>query len=374
MESRRWWAPVMTALIILTSGCAKTAAPSPTAAPEETARVEVADRGLRDSLKFDSKRSAELADADGRNVFLAFDFSAKDAKGIEVRRFEKPVTVVLRYGAINLGLVREGDLTIVYLDPDKNRWTDVPSKVNSAQKEVSADVDHFSKYGVAAQSGSASAATPVARAAGGAAAATVVVAGTAVGGVAAVGGAVQKYDVTAALNTFSMAVYGVTYTYTETGGAAAGVIASATFPEGDKSALNTKLAAAGVAAYGKIATGLEVVLTAIAVASSGDAGVDIAAGGLGEVSVSGQPFPATEADALALIKTVAPKLAGLPWTVKSTAGGGYVYFASGTITISGAKGSVSAPAGALATVTRSSEGKAVVSVLVGTGTQATVVK
>ena len=100
----------------------------------------------------------------------------------------------------------------------------------------------------------------------------------------------------------------------------------------------------------------------------------IAASGLGEVALGGFTAPADQAAALALVNQVAPSLAGIGWTVRSTERGSYVFYASGTKGIPTGKGTVNTALGALATVTVGADGKATVSVLVGTGASAKLVK
>ncbi|MBE7519152.1 MAG: hypothetical protein HS107_07875 [Thermoflexaceae bacterium] len=337
---------------------------------DELVTFSAADKAFRDSLKFDATPNNDLADSAGRKALLAFDFIAHDRKGAEVRRFDKPVDIVIRYGGVPLGSVDDNDLTIVYFNPDSTAWEDVPSTVDSSAKTVTASVEHFSKFGVAIKATGGTASSSGGAAAGGAAQGTVTKDGTPIGGGQGAAGGAVKYDVTTALNAFSQAVYGRTFSYTDTGAAAAGVVASLTFPSNDKGILTAKIGAAGVAAYGKMSNGAEVAMTGFAGAITNDAAADIVAGGLGEVAIGGFAAPGDQNAALELVKQVAPKLASVQWTKRQASGGTYVFYASGFINIQTGHGSSKTNFGAMATVTPAPDGKAIVSVGVGTGSQA----
>lgn len=188
------------------------------------------------------------------------------------------------------------------------------------------------------------------------------------------GRVVKKDDVTAALNCFSLSVYGRTYDYTDTGAIAGSVKASIYLPPNDLGLLNLKVKEAGVAAYGTIQNGLEIVLAGEKGLAANDTAAVIRAGGLSEIALGGYSAPSDQAQAQALIADVAPALADLPWTVKTTENGNYIFYASGYRTFSTGHGPVTVKVGALATVLTGLEGNTVVSVLVGTGGQAHLVR
>ncbi len=114
-------------------------------------RFEPSDNALRDKLQFSAKPMNELRDASGRSVLAAFEFSARDSKGITISRFDKPVHVTIQYGSMPLGGVQESELTLVYFNPATRTWDDVSSRVDTSTKSISADLDHFSGYGVTAK-------------------------------------------------------------------------------------------------------------------------------------------------------------------------------------------------------------------------------
>jgi hypothetical protein len=60
-------------------------------------------------------------------------------------RFAKPVTITLKYDSTKLEGIQEDTLAIYYLDEQKN-WVKLPSSVDKANRTVSAQVDHFSKF------------------------------------------------------------------------------------------------------------------------------------------------------------------------------------------------------------------------------------
>ena len=344
-------------------------AASATSADSGSALVsfEGTDKTLRDRLVLAAKQVSDLKDAGGRTALVAFEFSAHDTKGAVVARFDKPVHVSIKFHGLALGSLAAGDLSILYLNMDTQLWEEVPSTVDASAETVSADLDHFSIYGVG---GKVKAPTiPAIQ--------TPIVSLTAVPRVtpgAAGGGLVVKYDATTALNTFSSVVYGRTFTYVNTGTAAAGAIASAAFPANDKNMLTAKIAAAAVAGYGTMSNGAETAMTGLGIGITNDVAADVAAGALGEVAMTGFTAPRNQSEAQALVNQVAPGLTTIGWKLKSSAGGVYVFNVSGQKSITTSHGPVNTAIGALATVTPATGGKAIVSVLVGTGTQASLVK
>jgi hypothetical protein len=78
------------------------------------------------------------------------------AFGPEGTTFLEPVTITLPYDPVlvaSLGL-READLKIHYWNPRQQRWEDLPSTVDWAQRAVSAKTTHFSIYQVLGPGGS----------------------------------------------------------------------------------------------------------------------------------------------------------------------------------------------------------------------------
>ena len=154
----------------------------------------------------------------------------------------------------------------------------------------------------------------------------------------------------------------------------AGVIGSASFPANDKGVLTAKLGAAALAAYGKMSNGLEIVLAGVGVVTTNEAVADIAGSALAEVGMWGLTAPTNQTEALALVNQLAPGLSGVTWTLKTTERGGYVFYATGQKAIITSKGVVNTAIGAVATVSPTQDGKALVTVLVGTGASAQLVK
>lgn len=188
------------------------------------------------------------------------------------------------------------------------------------------------------------------------------------------GRVVVKNDVTNGLNKFSQTVYGRTYDYTDTGAIAGRIKGNIYLPPNDLGIINLKLAEGGLAAYGTMPNGFEVVLAGEKGAAVNDTAAVIKAGGLSEVALGGYSEPADQAEAQALIGEVAPDLVDLPWTVRTTERGNYVFYASGMKSFNTEHGPVTVEVGALATVATGPEGNTVVSVLVGTGGMAHLVR
>ncbi len=352
-----------------------------TAEVHERVSFEGTDRSLRDRLRFTAQQNGQLADTSGRTALIAFDFNARDNKGTLVSRFDKPVKISIRYGGLLQNKLAESDLTIVYYNPTNQSWEDVASSLDPAAQVITAQVEHFSRYGVSNKSVSTvsgtitnKSGTPVGSGAGAAGSGTVTRDGTPVDNVKGAGGVVVKYDVTAGLNAFNNAVFGRSYSFTDTGALVAGVIGSASFPPNDKGVLTAKLGAAALAAYGKMSNGLEIVLAGVGIVTTNDAAADIAGSGLAEVGMWGLTAPTNQTEALALVNQLAPGLSSVTWSLKTTERGGYVFYAYGQKAITTSKGVVNTAIGALATVSPTQDGKALVTVLVGTGASAQLVK
>jgi|GEM_PF-2603510 len=356
---------------VTTSSVTTTNAATTEATTEVHERVsfEGTDRNLRDRLRFTAQQNNQLADTTGRTAIIAFDFNARDSKGVQVSRFDKPVKISIRYGGLLQNKLAENDLTVVYYNPTSQNWEDVASSLDPATQVITAEVQHFSRYGISNKSG-----TPVGSGAGGSGSGTITRDGTPVADVKGAGGVVVKYDVTTGLNAFNNAVFGRTYTFTDTGAVVAGVIGSASFPANDKGVLTAKLGAAALAAYGKMSNGLEIVLAGVGVITTNEAAADIAGSALAEVGMWGLTAPTSQSEALALVNQLAPGLSGVTWTLKTTERGGYIFYATGQKAIITSKGVVNTAIGAVATVSPTQDGKALVTVLVGTGASAQLVK
>jgi len=368
---------------VTTSSVTTTNAATTEATTEVHERVsfEGTDRNLRDRLRFTAQQNNQLADTTGRTAIIAFDFNARDSKGVQVSRFDKPVKISIRYGGLLQNKLAENDLTVVYYNPTSQNWEDVASSLDPAAQVITAEVQHFSRYGISNKSGSTvsgtitnKSGTPVGSGAGGSGSGTITRDGTPVADVKGAGGVVVKYDVTTGLNAFNNAVFGRTYTFTDTGAVVAGVIGSASFPANDKGVLTAKLGAAALAAYGKMSNGLEIVLAGVGVITTNEAAADIAGSALAEVGMWGLTAPTSQSEALALVNQLAPGLSGVTWTLKTTERGGYIFYATGQKAIITSKGVVNTAIGAVATVSPTQDGKALVTVLVGTGASAQLVK
>lgn len=66
--------------------------------------------------------------------------------GLVFRKTKKKVELKMSYKHVDLGEVKEEDLTIYYVDYDTNTWIDTDAIVNTKKKEVKALIDHFSRY------------------------------------------------------------------------------------------------------------------------------------------------------------------------------------------------------------------------------------
>jgi hypothetical protein len=352
-----------------------TPAPTATVAPTQTpagsgtplVSFDGTDPSIRDRLALTAKQVTDLKDASGRLALLAFEFTALERTGGIVTRFDKPVHVSIKFPGLAIVVGAQGEMTLLYLNPDTQLWEDVPSTVDVKAETVTADLSHFSTYGVGPKLKVPTVSpiqTPIA--------ALTAVPRVTPGG--AGGGLVVKYDAATALDTFSGVVYGRTYTYVNTGAVAAGAYAGAAFPPNDKNLLTAKAAGAAVAAYGTMSNGAETVMTGLGIGITNDVAADIAVGALGEVAITGFTAPKNQSEAQGLVNQLAPGLATIGWKLKSSSGGTYVFNVSAQKEIPTSHGRIKTAVGALATVTPAAGGKAIVSVLVGTGTQASLVK
>ena len=141
---------------VTTSSVTTTNAATTEATTEVHERVsfEGTDRNLRDRLRFTAQQNNQLADTTGRTAIIAFDFNARDSKGVQVSRFDKPIKISIRYGGLLQNKLAESDLTIVYYNPTSQNWEDVTSSLDPAAQVITAEVQHFSRYGISNKSGS----------------------------------------------------------------------------------------------------------------------------------------------------------------------------------------------------------------------------
>jgi hypothetical protein len=66
--------------------------------------------------------------------------------GPDAVEFKKPVQISMSYRDLNLGSVKEENLTICWFDPSSGMWVDEQGKLDTVEKTVTIWVDHFSRY------------------------------------------------------------------------------------------------------------------------------------------------------------------------------------------------------------------------------------
>lgn len=117
----------------------------PPAALGENSDITVSQPGAAD----EAARQAVAANAGKAQASLPVAF------GPEGTTFLEPVTVTLPYDAALVASqgLREADLKVHYWNARSQRWEDLPSTVDQAQKTVSAQTTHFSVYQVLAPGG-----------------------------------------------------------------------------------------------------------------------------------------------------------------------------------------------------------------------------
>ncbi len=76
--------------------------------------------------------------------------NAQDKK-IKKPRFEKPLTVIVHYTPEQLGVLDESILDLVYWDEEQESWIPFYGKLDLANHTLTAKVDHFTQFSLAAQ-------------------------------------------------------------------------------------------------------------------------------------------------------------------------------------------------------------------------------
>ncbi len=153
---------VLVFVAVLFSGCGREETPSPvpsqnirlmsteklspsanrvqgTAVPESGGELSLNRHKVRippDALK--DVTTISIEEPDPRYVVADF--------GPEGLKFEKPVEISVCYAGLELGDVREQDLTIYVFDPEKEEWVDMHGLVDTAEELVMIRTDHFSRY------------------------------------------------------------------------------------------------------------------------------------------------------------------------------------------------------------------------------------
>jgi len=77
-----------------------------------------------------------------------FALTAQDARGNPVTQFDRPFTLVIRYGQESVANLREEDLTLHYWNPATEQWVAIPPPVDVAANTLTVTLDHLTNFAV----------------------------------------------------------------------------------------------------------------------------------------------------------------------------------------------------------------------------------
>lgn len=76
---------------------------------------------------------------------ISFDLSVTKA-GLGVTRFDRPVTITVRYSNADITDIKESTLALHYWDMVNNWWFPMPTALDTTKKEATAVTDHFTRF------------------------------------------------------------------------------------------------------------------------------------------------------------------------------------------------------------------------------------
>ncbi len=79
--------------------------------------------------------------------FYVFELGAWREDGRSVSRFSQPVTLTVRYTEEDVGRLDPTGLRIVWFDEARGQWVPLSSQVDTTQRTITAQTDHFSLFG-----------------------------------------------------------------------------------------------------------------------------------------------------------------------------------------------------------------------------------
>ena len=77
-----------------------------------------------------------------------FALTAQDASGNPVTQFDRPFTLVLRYGQESVANLREEDLVLHYWNQAAQQWVAIPTIVDVAANTLTVTLDHLTNFAV----------------------------------------------------------------------------------------------------------------------------------------------------------------------------------------------------------------------------------
>jgi len=103
-----------------------------------------------DSLVRVSEASEIASDTSLKSAGTVYDFICQDlVSNNSVIQFNKPATINLSYDSTKLGDTPESSLSLYYYDGATEKWIPVSgSTIDTASKTITAEVNHFTKFGV----------------------------------------------------------------------------------------------------------------------------------------------------------------------------------------------------------------------------------
>lgn len=119
-------------------------------ATDESAKVAFTGGTVaHDSLVKITETTEITSDANLESAGSVYDFNCQDlATGGSVTQFDKSVTISLSYDETLLEDTSESDLSIYYYDAATGKWIPVSGTVDTASKTITAEINHFTKFGV----------------------------------------------------------------------------------------------------------------------------------------------------------------------------------------------------------------------------------
>lgn len=90
-----------------------------------------------------------ITDNSLKSASAAYDFTAQDLVANEsVTQFSKSATISLSYNPTTLGDIPESNLSVYYYNETTKQWVQVSGTVDTSNNVITAEVDHFTKFGV----------------------------------------------------------------------------------------------------------------------------------------------------------------------------------------------------------------------------------
>jgi len=87
-----------------------------------------------------------IADAARGSSVPSFFLNAYNSLGENITQFYKPIRIIYHYSGTDMMNIQENSLALYYLNEATNTWVSLPSVINTANKTVTAETNHFSHF------------------------------------------------------------------------------------------------------------------------------------------------------------------------------------------------------------------------------------